>query len=131
MPPRTRAMRAPLLAAAITEDSSVTIGTSTSRPLTVRLAAIPTGSANVPITFSLMWLAAGELHPYGPVRCDGWDAKKQPVGVGVNDPYIPLIAYTEEQSDELAFAALLTILEYSTLADDFDIGLQRIMRIGG
>lgn len=77
------------------------------------------------------WLAAVELHPYGPVRCDGWDAQGQPVGVGVNDPYIPLIAYTEEQSDELAFSALLTILQYSSLADDFDIGLERIMRVGG
>ena len=77
------------------------------------------------------WLAAAELHPYGPVRCDGWDANGQPVGVGVRDPYIPLVAYTEEQSDELAYAALRTILEYSPLADDFDIGIERIMRIGG
>lgn len=77
------------------------------------------------------WLAACELHPFGPVRCDGWDAKGQPVGVGVNDPYIPLVAYTEEQSDELAYAALRVILEYSPLADDFDIGIERIMRIGG
>ena len=77
------------------------------------------------------WLAAVELHPLGPVRCDGWDAKGEPVGVGVSDPYIPLVAYTEEQSDELAYAALRVILEYSSLADDFDIGLGRIMRIGG
>jgi hypothetical protein len=48
------------------------------------------------------WLAAVELHPNGPVRCDGFDADGQPVGVGVIDPYIPMVAYTEEQSDELA-----------------------------
>jgi phage terminase large subunit-like protein len=77
------------------------------------------------------WLAAVELHPYGPVRCDGWDARGQPVGVGVRDPYIPLVAYTEEQSDELAFAALYAILEESPLANDFDIGLERILRIAG
>jgi hypothetical protein len=77
------------------------------------------------------WLAAVELHPYGPVRCDGWDSDGRPVGIGVRDPYIPLVAYTEEQSDELAFAALKTIIEYSELTDDFDIGLERIMRIGG
>lgn len=77
------------------------------------------------------WLAAAELHPFGPVRCDGFDAKGQPVGVGVSDPYVPLVAYTEEQSDELAYAALRVILEYSPLADDFDIGIERIMRIGG
>lgn len=77
------------------------------------------------------WLAAVELHPFGPVRCDGWDADGQPVGVGVNDPYIPMVAYTEEQSDELAYSALKVMLEYSSLADDFDIGLERIMRLTG
>lgn len=77
------------------------------------------------------WLAAVELHPDGPVRCDGFDASGEPVGVGVNDPYIPLVAYTQEQSDELAYGALKVILEYSPLVDDFDIGLERIMRVGG
>lgn len=77
------------------------------------------------------WLAAVELHPDGPVRCDGFDADGQPVGIGVTDPYIPMVAYTEEQSDELAFGALRLILSYSPLANDFDIGLGRIMRIGG
>lgn len=76
-------------------------------------------------------IAAVELHIMGPVRCDGFNADGLPVGVGVNDPYIPLVAYTEEQSDELAYGALRVILEYSDLADDFDIGLTRIMRIGG
>lgn len=77
------------------------------------------------------WLAAVELHPLGPVRCDGFDARGNPVGVGVTDPYIPMVAYTEEQSDELAYGALMKILEYSELANDFDIGLSRIMRIDG
>ena len=77
------------------------------------------------------WIAACELHPDGPVRCDGFDARGRPVGRGVTDPYIPLVAYTEEQSDELAYGALRVILAHSPLADDFDIGLERIMRIGG
>jgi len=77
------------------------------------------------------WIAAVELHPLGPVRCNGFDAKSKPVGVGVSDPYIPLVAYTEEQSDELAYGALRVILENSDLADDFDIGLTRIVRIAG
>lgn len=77
------------------------------------------------------WLAATELHPDGPVRCDGWDAYDQPVGVGVTDPYIPMVAYTEEQSDELAYGALRVILEHSPLVDDFDVGLERITRIKG
>lgn len=76
-------------------------------------------------------IAAVELHPDGPVRCDGFDASGAPVGVGVIDPYIPLVAYTEEQSDELAYGALVVILQYSQVAGDFDIGLERIMRVGG
>lgn len=77
------------------------------------------------------WLAAAELHPDGPVRCRGWGENGQPLGAGVTDPYIPMVAYTEEQSAELAYGALMIILGYSPLADDFDIGLERIMRIGG
>jgi phage terminase large subunit-like protein len=42
-----------------------------------------------------------------------------------------MVAYTEEQSDELAYGALMIILGYSSLAGDFDIGLERIMRAGG
>src|SRR5690625_2230609 len=77
------------------------------------------------------WIAACELHPDAPVRCIGWDGRGEPIGGPVNDPYIPLVAYTEEQSDELAYGALRTILEESPLRDDFDIGLERIMRIDG
>ena len=77
------------------------------------------------------WIAAVELHSDGPVRCDGFDAYGEPVGRGVTDPYIPMVACTEEQSDELAYGALRVILGHSPLADDFDIGLERIMRIDG
>lgn len=79
----------------------------------------------------LALLAAVELHPDGPVRCRGFDGQGEPIGGSVDDPYIPLIAYTEEQSDELAYAALKAILEESSLAGDFDIGLERIMRRDG
>jgi hypothetical protein len=76
-------------------------------------------------------LAACELHPEAPVRCVGFDKKGQPIGGPVNDPYIPLVAYTEEQSDELAYGALRVILEESPISGDFDIGLERIMRKAG
>jgi hypothetical protein len=69
------------------------------------------------------WIAACELHPDAPVRCDGFDANGEPVGRGVVDPYIPMVAYTEEQTEDLAYGALRVILQYSQLADDFDIGL--------
>jgi hypothetical protein len=79
------------------------------------------------------WLAAAELHPRAPVRFAGWDRKGRPKpGKGVIDPYIPLVAYTEEQSEDLVYGALLAILELSpSVRGDFDIGLGRIMRIGG
>lgn len=77
------------------------------------------------------WLAACELHPDAPVRCVGWDDDGNPIGGGVTDPYIPLVAFTEEQSEELAYGALLSILSESPLASDFDLGLGRIVRKDG
>jgi hypothetical protein len=77
------------------------------------------------------WIAACELHPDAPVRCIGWNNDGTPKGGPVNDPYIPLIAYTEEQSDELAYGTLKVVLEEGPLRDDFDIGLERIMRKKG
>jgi hypothetical protein len=76
------------------------------------------------------WLAACELHPDAPVRCIGWKRGK-PIGGPVTDPYIPMVAYTEEQSDELAYGALRIILQLSRVAGDFDIGLERILRKHG
>ncbi len=77
------------------------------------------------------WIAACELHPEAPVRCVGFDKRGNPLGGPVTDPYIPMVAYTEEQSDELAYGALRVILEESPVRDDFDIGLERIMRKRG
>lgn len=76
-------------------------------------------------------LGLAELHPEAPVRCDGFDADGEPVGRGVRDPYIPMVAYTEEQTEDLAYGAARVILEESVLADEFDIGLERIKRPGG
>ncbi len=78
------------------------------------------------------WIVACELHSDAPVRFNGFyrdGSLKQ--GRPVTDPYIPLVAYTEEQSDELAYGALRAILEESPIAKDFDIGLERIARIHG
>lgn len=77
------------------------------------------------------WIAACELHPDAPVRCIGWDADGNPLGGPVTDPYIPLVAYTQEQSDELAYGALRAILDESPVRGDFDIGIERIMRRRG
>lgn len=80
------------------------------------------------------WLAAVELHPDGPVRCDGFRRQGGtwvPIGRSVTDPYIPMLAYTEDQSEELAFGALKAMIEDGPLADDFDVSLERIMRLDG
>ena len=76
-------------------------------------------------------ISACELHYEAPVRCDGFDKQGRPMGCPVTDPYIPMVAYTEEQSEELAYGTLMTILGEGPLADDFDIGLERIVRIRG
>jgi len=97
----------------------------------------------------LAWLAITELDPEGPVRFREWfkvnDRKGRsdavtraaleagyehgeviPLGRAVRDPYIPLVATTEEQSDDLAFAAARDILELCELGMNYDIGLERI-----
>jgi len=78
-------------------------------------------------------VAAAELHADAPVRFGGWQGRGSELmqGHGVTDPYVALIAYTEEQSDELAYGALRVILENSPICGDFDIGLERITRKGG
>lgn len=76
------------------------------------------------------WLCFAELHPDGPVRFDGWDASGNPVGRPVRDPYIPMLAYTEEQVMELAYGVLFTVVTEGPDADLFDAGLDRIIRLG-
>jgi phage terminase large subunit-like protein len=76
-------------------------------------------------------VAFAELHPEGPVRCDGFDAAGQPVGRPVRDPYIPMVAYTEEQTSDLAYGALYVMVTEGEDADLFDPGQERIMRVAG
>jgi len=80
------------------------------------------------------WIAGAELHADGPVRCAGFDTVRGvrvPTVRGVTDPYIPMISYTEEQTEELAYGALRRILEKCQIGNDFDIGLERIIRRSG
>jgi phage terminase large subunit-like protein len=77
------------------------------------------------------WIAGAELHHDAPVRCIGFDRRGNPIGGPVTDPYIPLMANTEEQSEELVYGALKAILELSPIAGDFDIALQNVVRSDG
>lgn len=70
-----------------------------------------------------------ELHADGPVRCDGFDAAGVPVGRPVVDPYIPMVAYTEKQTSDLAYAALFVMVTEGPDADLFDAGAERVIRL--
>jgi hypothetical protein len=77
-------------------------------------------------------VAYAELHPDGPVRCDGWRQEAGawvPVGRPVTDPYVPMVAYTEEQTEDLAYAALYVMVTEGPDAGLFDAGLERILRL--
>lgn len=80
-------------------------------------------------------LTAAELHPDSPVRCVNWWKPRggdwEPEGGPVNSPYIPVLATTEEQAEDLGFGVLLDMLQNSHYARDFDLGLERITRWGG
>lgn len=90
--------------------------------------SLPKGLAKTELA---AWIAICEAHPEAPVRCTGFDKRGNPIGGPVNDPYIPVVAYTVEQSDELLYGTIRTILEECALGRDFDIGLGRIMRRRG
>lgn len=76
----------------------------------------------------LAWIALLELHPEAPIRCDGFDSHGDPVGRPVMSPYIPLLAYSKDQVEELAYGAVMAIAGDSEDADLFDISKERIAR---
>lgn len=78
----------------------------------------------------LGWVTGVEIAPDAPARCDGFRKDGSLIWRPVVNPYVPLCAYTEQQSEELAYGALREILMRSKIADRFDIGLERIVRIG-
>jgi len=80
-------------------------------------------------------ITAAELHPDAPVRCVSWRRRRggawEPEGGPVRSPYIPVLATTEEQVEDLGFGVLLDMLSNSRYARELDIGLERIMRRNG
>lgn len=77
----------------------------------------------------MAWVAFAELHPDGPVRCDGFDTNGNPVGRPVVAPYIPMLAVTAEQVEELAYGALYYMVTEGPDADLFDPTNERIIRL--
>jgi hypothetical protein len=76
------------------------------------------------------WVTALELSKDAKVRFDHWE-DGYPVGRPVVAPFIPMMAASEEQTQELAYGVLKWILEHSPDINwQFDIGLERIVRLG-
>jgi hypothetical protein len=78
------------------------------------------------------WVCYAELHPDGLTRFDGWRKRGrlwEPVGRPVRDPYIPMLAFTKEQVDELAFNVLLTVCTEGPDSDLFSVSTERIIRL--
>lgn len=76
------------------------------------------------------FLAIAEMDPTAPVRCDGFRRQGRtwiPVGRPVRDPYIPMVAVTEEQTEDLAYGAVYEILQRCSLGDDYEIGIEKIL----
>lgn len=79
-------------------------------------------------------IGIAEASPSAPVRTmiesdrAVFDGQGNPIGGPVRSPFVPMVAYTEEQTEELAYGAARAILERCGLGDEFDIGLDRIVR---
>lgn len=69
------------------------------------------------------------IHPEGPGRCDGFDASGNPVAAPIRAPYVPMLAYSLDQVEELAYGALKYIVENGPDADLFDVSLERVLRL--
>lgn len=81
-----------------------------------------------------MLVALVESHPEGPVRCDGFrkvGRHFQPVGRPMRRPYIPLVSYTVEQTEDLGYNVLKFIIENCDLVDDYDVSDERIQVLDG
>jgi hypothetical protein len=79
----------------------------------------------------MAWVAYAELHPESPVRFAGFNRDGTLMqGRPVADPYVPLMANTQEQVAELAYGALMVVCEEGADPELFDVGLDRILRIG-
>jgi phage terminase large subunit-like protein len=79
----------------------------------------------------MAWVAYAELHPESPVRFAGFGKDGSLLqGRPVGDPYIPLLANTKDQVEELAYGALMVVCAEGMDPELFDIGVDRIIRLG-
>lgn len=74
-------------------------------------------------------LVYAHIHPEGPGRCDGFDADGNAVAAPVRSPYVPMLAFSLDQVEELAYGALKYIIENGPDGDLFDVSLERALRL--
>ncbi len=76
-------------------------------------------------------IAFGEIHPWAPARFNGFkpDGQLHP-GRPVRQPYIPMLAASQEQVGDLAYSMVRRIVAESHTAHLFLVSQERITRIG-
>ena len=88
--------------------------------------SLPKGSAKTELMALVSCL---ELHPDAPIRFNGYDSDApggMAPGRSVVSPYIPLLAPTKDQLDDLAYGAAMVITQDIEDADLFDVTRERI-----
>ena len=60
----------------------------------------------------------------GPVRCDGWDARGEPVGIPVVYPFVRIMATEEDQSSNI-YDNVTYMLSNGRAADEYDVDIGR------
>lgn len=92
--------------------------------------SLPKGSSKTEV---MALVSMMELHPDAPVRFNGYDPDApggMAPGRSVVSPFIPLLAPTKDQLDDLAYGACKVIAESCTDAALFDVTNDRIMLQG-
>lgn len=93
--------------------------------------SLPKGSAKTEL---MAILSVTELHPDAPVRFNGYDPSAEgglAPGRSVVSPFIPLLAPTKEQLNDLAYGAVMIIAGDSDPDGQiFDVTKERIMIVG-
>lgn len=94
--------------------------------------SLPKGMAKTELAALITIAEASDSGPVRTVVERGralFDGQGNPIGGPVQFPYIPMLAATESQAEDLAYAVVKAILEQSRVAQEFDIGLERIQRL--
>ncbi len=98
------------------------------RVVTTGLYSRPKGAAKSELAAAV---AVAEASPDAPVRCDGFDARGEPVGRPVRSPVVLIAAASMDQSEETAYASVLTMVGDGPLSSSWDVGLERCRPLTG